>query len=375
MSINETRAFEIKLPYGTELTDMLSQNYISEANINKLLQKKGVFFGLREKRFSIPLLSASLLTPSEFEYIREKRNTKEDSIKRRSSVLPWTSEKKLIEAFPKDIDVKELTRSDFLGYEIIGAPSFRPHNGNKNKMLLEYEIKRSEGAKGWASSESTFNGSIEIELRNKSVEVCLTKCNTSSETEDVNNKVVAAIKKNLKSIGCIGNDEYNVLFSSFNNEKRIEFFWKLTGEINNGFMTFDRITDIDVKPDNNKTIPSNLDIKWMANNINRLHINGERIQDTHFISNKKCHPYLIIWHMEAKYSFDDHVAKGNCRINYEFSNYGKTGSDSSEFTISISQLKLNKEYRHVNKRKIQDHLLEKIDHLKTQIFRDYLKFK
>lgn len=77
--------------------------------------------------------------------------------------------------------------------------------------------------------------------------------------------------------------------------------------------------------------------------------------------------------MESKYSFNDHIAKGTCRLNFEFSGYGRTGYDTSEFTISVYQLALDKAYKHVNSKKVNQHLLEQIDNLKISLYKDLTK--
>ncbi len=361
------KAFETKLPYGSELTDFLTQNYITEANVAQLLQKKGVYYGIRDKKFTVPVAASMLLTPEEFEFLKQKRNTKEDSLKRRSSTLGWTSTKSLSEEIPANINVRDIVDTRFKGYEIVGNPRFVV--SDKNKVLMKFDIDRIDNTKGWCNSRRRFNGVIELEVRNGDVEISIVKQNTSTETEEVCDKVVSYVKKELREKGCLTQDQLSIIFSSFNNEERISFFWDLTGEIPESFMKFEGITDIDVKPDGQKIIPTEIPIEWMANKISKLHVSGDKLHDTFFITDPECHPYLIIWRMEARYSFDDHIAKGSCRLNFEFSGYGRTGRPTSEFTVSVSQLSLDKAFKHVSSKKVIAHLLEKIDNQKTQLYK------
>jgi len=366
MPNNTDRALETKLPYGQELTDFLVQNYITESNVSSLLQQKGVFYGRRDKKYSVPLVSSMLLTPQEFEYIKDKRNSKEDRLKRRSSALRWSSDKTLFEELPKGLDVRSLVDTEFKGYKILGDPSFIPSPSNKNKVTMEFEIDRVDNTKNWCNSNRRFKGSVELEVKEEILEASFVIYNTSPETEEVGRKVVAHIKRDFSARGCTKDKSLDVLFSAFSNEQRIAFFWMLTGDIHLSFMQFEGISDIDVKPDNSRAIPPELDIEWMQNNINKLHISGDRIDETFFIKDKNCHPYLIIWRMESKYIFDDHIAKGSCRLNFEFAG----ANANSELAIDVSQLTLAKDYRHVDNAKVKKHLLEQIDQLKIAIFKN-----
>jgi len=275
------KAFETKLPYGSELNDLLTQHYVTEANVTQLLQKKGVYYGIKDKKFTVPIVASMLLTPEEFEFLKEKRNTKEDRLKRSSRVHGWSSKKSLSEEIPTNINVRDIIDTRFKGYEIVGNPRFVVQN--KNKVTMKFNIERIDNTKGWCNSRRIFNGVIELEVRNGDVEVSIVKKSTSTETEEVCDKVVSYFKNELRKKKCITQDQLSIIFSSFSNEERISFFWDLTGDIPEPFMKFESITDIDVKPDSQKTIPTEIPIEWMANKISKLHVSGEKLHDTFFI--------------------------------------------------------------------------------------------
>lgn len=367
MTNNTDRALETKLPYGQELTDLLVQNYISESNIASLLQHKGVFYGRRDKKYNVPLASSMLLSPQEFEFIKDKRNSKEDRLKQRSSVLTWSSNKTLFEELPKNLNVRSLVDTKFKGYDILGDPRFVPSPSNHNKVKMEFEIDRVDNSKNLWNSNRRFKGSVELEVKEDILEARFVVYNTSPETEEIGKKVVAHVKKEFASKGCTSDKSLDVMFSAFTNEQRIAFFWKLTGDIKSGMMDFEGISDIDLKPEDGKSIPPSLDIQWMENNVKKLRISGDSIHETFFIKDQNCHPYLIIWRMESKYTFDDHIAKGSCRLNFEFAG----AKPNSELVIDVSQLTLVKDFKDVNKAKVTKHLLEQIDQLKISLFKEF----
>jgi hypothetical protein len=361
------KAFETKLPYGSELTELLKQHYITEANVIQLLQKKAVYYGVKDKKFTVPIAASMLLTPKEFEFLKEKRNTKEDRLKHCSTTLKWTAKKSLFEAIPTNINIRDIVDTQFKGYEIVGNPRFVALN--KNKATIEFYIDLIDNTKGWCNSRRRFNGKIELESINENSEIRIVKQSTSTETEEVCNKLSSYIKNDFQKKGYATKNEISIFFSSFINEERISFFWGLTGKIPESFMIFEGITDIDIKPDSQKKIPKKIPIEWMANKISKLHVSGNKLHDTFFIADPECHPYLIIWRMEAQYSFDDHIAKGSCRLNFEFSGYGRTSYPKSEFTISVSQLSLDKAHKYINSKKVTEHLLKKIDNQKMQLYK------
>lgn len=371
----DSKAFKTKLPYGQELNELLIQKYLTDANITQILKLKGIYYGLKDKQNTVPILASTVLTPSEFEFIREKRNTKEDSVKRKSSVVPWSSKKTLFDEMPKNLDPRKIIDTRFQGFELIGSPRFVPIDGDQNRLQLKFEIERKDGSKSWCNSETKFEGSVEVGLINGNLELKIVKHNTSQETEDVAQQITNFLKKSFRDNGCIQEDKIDIVFSAFTNEERINYFWLLTGKTELDNLKFDCITDIDVKPDNSLNIPADLSIEWMANKINKLRISGKDIQNTFFITDKACHPYLIFWRMEAKYIFNDHIAKGSCKLNFEFNGYGKKANPNSELTISVNQLSLDKGFKHISHSKVIRHLLDVIDSLKIKLYTKHIESK
>lgn len=309
-----------------------------------------------------------LLTPSEYEFIKEQVKDKEENFKYRSSQWCWQSQKKLFDELPKDLIVKDLVDTKFKGYEIIGNPKFVPL-GNKNKVVMKFKIRRIDHTKSWCNDTLEFEGEIELEVKDNDLTVNVVKNMTSSETEEVCDKVIAYLKSTLEQKKCISDKQTNILFSSFDNEKRIEFFWKLTGDITDSFINFQEISDIDIKPDNSLNFPVDLSIEWMKNKVDKLSLKGNSLHDTFFITDINCRPYLIIWRMEAKYSFDNHFAKGACRISFDFPRYSKSNNSNAEFTISITNLILDKNSKSINKNKVKQYLKEQVDKKKFEVFK------
>lgn len=63
---------ETILPYSETIRPLLAGQTLSNHDLKKLLNKKGVFLSSSEKERTTPILSSCLLSPTEFEFLREK---------------------------------------------------------------------------------------------------------------------------------------------------------------------------------------------------------------------------------------------------------------------------------------------------------------
>lgn len=169
----------------------------------------------------------------------------------------------------------------------------------------------------------------------------------------------------MKENGKIEDIDSRVLFNSFNNEGRIKFLWDMTGNSGISNLDFEKITDIDLKADNSLTPPSHLNIDWMLKEVSRMHLSGESLQNTFFLANTNCYPFLIIWKMQAKFRYEIKNTQGSCKINFEFSNYPRR--EHAEFEISIDSLVPDKAYKHISTRSIQSSVMEELNKRKLEI--------
>ncbi len=67
------------VPYGEQLRGFANQKFISSAEIHRILKERGIFLLNQEKDFTVPILQTLLLSPSEFDKIREAFSQKEDN--------------------------------------------------------------------------------------------------------------------------------------------------------------------------------------------------------------------------------------------------------------------------------------------------------
>ena len=77
------------IPYGEMLRGYANQNIISNAEIHRILKERGIFTLNQEKEYTVPILQTLLLSPKEFEEVRNSFSKKEDNEKAFSREINW----------------------------------------------------------------------------------------------------------------------------------------------------------------------------------------------------------------------------------------------------------------------------------------------
>src|SRR6266545_2351863 len=96
---------DVILPYGEALRPFLEQPFITKADLKDTLRSRGVFVGRYEKCDTIPILVSCLISPREFDCLRERQTSREDNPKRNSRFLIWHSQKALIQCIPETLNL------------------------------------------------------------------------------------------------------------------------------------------------------------------------------------------------------------------------------------------------------------------------------
>ncbi|GAA6135944.1 hypothetical protein NBRC116188_27340 [Oceaniserpentilla sp. 4NH20-0058] len=358
-----------KLPYGDELKLLLSQPELSESYLRGFLQSNGIFTGLKSKSSTVPLLCSTLLAPTAYSDLIDHRREKENKTKHRSENLTCSTNETLKEVLP-DLNIEETCASEFNEYVFTVSPELSMVNNDQNHFSIEYEIEENNHIDAWTEHNKKHKASVEFKKdKTGSIEILTQSTYTGKPTEEINKKILSQVKSSLRANNKIEDKESRVLFSSFDNKNRIQFIWETTSGLNNADIKFTKISDIDLKADDSKSPPSTLNIDWMKDKINRMHLNGEALQNTVFLSNKQYYDYLLIWRVEAYFTFDLLNSKGRFKATFQFSNFPK--SESGEFVIEIDSITPDKEYKSVSKSAIRKVLLEKLSDHKLSIYEKY----
>lgn len=326
------------LPYGELLRGFANQSCISKGELKKALRERGIFLHNSDREMTVPYISSLLLSPKEFDNLREAQNTREDNLKKSSSRIEWVLGKSLSDSIPLPSEMREFVSDEESNFKLLKEPAIRLVDNSPNKMILDFEIERYDLNKSWYESKNTFTGSLLIE-KVEETQIQITKSYTSVETEEIATKFQNAIIEHYQRNDCVPKEKKlnQILFGNFSNEHRIVFFWRLTSHMDNLFFKFKDIEDMEFAPDESMNLPA--DIKWMHNK-KELILKGREIHNTFFIREKKYHPYLKFWGLESKFDFEYFNHKGTLTAVFTFNNFLERG-DRAEFQITISNFSVN----------------------------------
>lgn len=355
------------LPFGEGLRAILNSSSISESNLNQLLKKRGVFIQNSNTVNPADYLVSSIISPLEFDFLREKQNYKEDKLKRSTKIIKLGTSEDLVNIFP-EINSNELIIKEFANYELTSALNIVYDKTNPNKASVEIPIEIIDASKSWATSKSIY--SVRIEFEKKNDELIINTTSTAPETKEISEILTKLVVKKLKDAGHINQSEQieRILFSSFpSNKKRIAFFLSLANTENSPFIEFGDVSKIGIIPSTEEQLPE--DIEWMSTTKN-LTLDGDELHNIFFIKNDSYASYMNFYKIIVNYSYESHFAKGRAEVIFEFPRFFSTRDVNCEFEIKIGSITLTDDYKNISKIKVENWLLNILTDLKMKKYRN-----
>ncbi|MFD2918589.1 hypothetical protein ACFS6H_02635 [Terrimonas rubra] len=353
------------LPFGDSLRAILQHDSIKDRERRQLLRMKGVFVNNCDEDSSFPILTTSLLSPNEFEFLKERFQAKEDREKTITRTLEWETDKTLIAAVPDNFNIQEIIKTNFPKYKVIGNPNFTMVDNNPNKVCLDFKCETNNYSKPWFRGKSEFKGKVTFEkITSIDNKVQLQIIHTSPETTDIAEKVSKHLERYFKANNYMNpkKEIQRILYRDFTNEERIQFLLSMTE--GNDVFTYTRATFLDIGPDPSEALHE--DIRWLElAKVRELNINGEKLHELPFLKEKDLHKYMELSEMEIIYDFQLPSIEGNCTIRFGFLGYDfKKRIGSIEFVVDIPKIQPKDQYSAVP-----------FSSIKTQLFREFEKFK
>jgi hypothetical protein len=362
------------LPFGDNLRPLIaSSSVLSDFDLKSFLAEKGIFITSQNREKTVPLIVMSLLTPSEFENLREKQKDKEATIKRRNRELEWTSKETLLSSLKNyHIPVTDLVPKRSANYEIKSFGKLRPVDGNPNHLTATYEIERTNRNKDWATQHSNHLGVIELRLTDDRKTLKIAMEHTAEETHDVNEKSMKSIRDFLIINNHVSNEKpKKITFGDFRNSNRVKFLLNLLNNDldDSGTFSFKQITNVEISIDTSHTLPER--IKWMEDKVSNMKFKGKSLHETDLLKDPEYHDSLIISGIKATYTFDSAYSKGTCAFEFGFSLKNGNLSNDSEFTYKLSGFTFESETK--SKSKVQSFLYAKFDSFKSNAYKIVMK--
>lgn len=353
------------LPFGESLRAILQHDSIKDRERRQLLRMKGIFVNSSDEESTFPILLTSLLSPNEFEFLKDRLQAKEDRDKTITRTLEWETPKTLISAIPDNFNVQEIIKTTFPKYKVIGNPNFKMIDKNPNKISLEFKCETNNYSKPWFRGKNEFKGSVTLEkVTTKDNKVQLQIIHTSPETTDIAEKVSKKLENHFKANNYMNpkKEIQRILYRDFSNEERIQFLLSMTE--GNDVFTYTKATFLDIGPDPSETLHS--DIRWLElAKVRELNINGEKLHELPFLKDKNLHKYMELSEIEVIYDFQIPSVEGSCIIKFGFSGYDfKKRIGNIEFMVDIPRIYPKDEYSTVP-----------VHSIRTQLFKEFEKYK
>ncbi|MGQ4606883.1 GapS4b family protein [Raoultella ornithinolytica] len=338
------------IPSGDELKNLVSQQNCNSAMINNLLKERGLFCGVSEKSSTVPNLITSLLSPDESYDLLTSIKTKEKLDKVNFRNFNLKQDVDLLEEVSGFVDVSKITKNGYTNYEISDFSDFTSLDGrSNNSVIMEFEICKTDILDDWYITEKFFKGSVEIKKDFNSITgdsqlLMNVKLNhTSPETKDIAENVITLIEGHLESNNIIEHSPHRgrVLMDDFENEKRVKFLKELAS-LHVGYLFYhQKIDDVHFNPDHSTGYEKQSDAvtNFLEKDIDQYRVKGN-LENIISIKWKHIHPYVRVTKVVASYTISYESYSGECKVAYEFSEYGRKTPVNPELCITFINIKV-----------------------------------
>jgi hypothetical protein len=362
------------VPYGEFIRGFANQSFLTNAELHRIMKTRGIFFSFHDKDTMVPVLQTLLLSPKEFDNIRECFNTKEDNEKVISRPIDWADNQPLLRQ-----DILECNLDDFIKKNLPTCKLTKPvklHSVDNNPYHLkaDIELERNDWNKSWYEQKNIFKASFEF-IKEKDNKGTVKITHTAPETKTLAEYAVKIKKEEFESKQMITdrNAMKKILFKDFSNEDRIVFLFRLSTHLDNDIFKCVEIDDISLKPENESDLPEK--IAWM-NQIKRLLMSGQKLNETFFIKESTYHKYIVIWSIDTKFEYIYNGTKGECCFTFGFPDFGTKQKLDSEFELNLSLSNPKSTRLDAREKKIlKNKLLEEMDKQKMIVYNKFIEYK
>lgn len=358
------------LPYGETMRPLVKSSSLTDSDLKFLLQKRGVFKQNTAKNETLPLILTLLLSPKEFEILKNRQHIKESNVKHHSTQAEWIGgDKSLASVFIDDNDLKNVIEQQLVGdnksYEVTKCLISPAHS---NKIVITGEIKRTDWTKDAFSDTTNHEWRLVIEKLENTNFIEYRYETTAPETRELVVKIEEFIHNDLQKNKMVKADipAQKILANYFLTKKSLfDYLFAFTKEKYEA-LSYKRIANILSGVDNTKKFPAKFD--WLnKGNVDEISLHGKKLDENEIISLGN-EGILIFGEIEAEFEFTYKQAKGICVISYGFPKYYKQQARLIEFEAKITQLSLNSDSAHISKDNIKRYLLSEFQKMKHPLF-------
>ncbi len=356
---------QVFMPIGIELQILLNSEHISYGEIQDILKQKGIFVKESAKSNTVPILTATLLTPSEFDRLIGSSVVREQKTKIKNSTrLSLQNETtNWIEPLRDNVFSKDF--NPFESIENIESNSqLNVFVDSEERIRIPYSIRRNDYSRDYLKRNLEFSGEVIVEQNKGSLTLKCSSSHTSPETEKINKRIISQISKLLKNNNLIQeNSEKKIIFGAFSSVERVRFFKRLTGGFANS-LGKGNIHNMEIKRDlDGPPLPNDPQIAWMKDSVTHLKVDGNKLNNIFLISNEKYYQYYHVQKLDITYPYSIGANKGNCRLSFYFGNSAKESTThDAELVAEFSNITFGS-INNDAKKQIKLNLVKAIDNM------------
>ena len=150
------------IPFGESIRGFANQQFISATEINRVLRSRGVFALNQDKDYTTPILQTLLLSPKEFDELREAYRFREDSNKTISREIVWGDMVNLSSINNLQVGVEDFIKRNMPTCKLQSPIRFVTVENNPNHIKTDFAIQRNDINKAWYEQTNIFTASIEF---------------------------------------------------------------------------------------------------------------------------------------------------------------------------------------------------------------------
>ncbi len=376
----EEPAFNIEtmLPFGDKLRQLLVQSKIQKTELISILNGRGVYPTLNwGKEELIPLLTTSLLSPNEFEFIRAKHQAKASADKLTTAEFTVCRQElpkqlEVLEQAASAIDVDTIIKKNHEDNKVV-ANSGIMRNADNNGLEMEIKFKRPKYTADWAEVNPTESVKILIlpSLQQGTGKLNVVTIFNSADSKSVGKETVNNLVAELKKLDVMRRDEgvKRILASDYTNDMRTRIFMeflKIDVSDNHVKLKFNEMVGCIYQPLDD-AIPAGMDpSKVKKARVKQSILKGEYLEEMQYIKddNLKIEAFCV------KYAFECEGQKGIVNIDFGFPDLTKKTEQESkiEFEFKLFEFNFEKSKTLPIQTIIHQKLQLKFNDIKCEIF-------
>lgn len=337
---------ETMLPYGDRLRQLLTQSKVGKSEIQTILTRRGIYVPNKlDKEALIPILTTSLISPSEFEYIRRRHSAKEvaEKVTMQSIIVEKGTSTQDILAIAT-VSISDAVKKANPNNEVGSISNFVLKNNGDIEADCEY--KRPFLTKDWATINPTQKLKIVIsnpkKYDNQTDKVNIAIISTSNEAKTIGKDIVKDISTSMKESGIVRRDAFlqKTLASDFTNEQRTDLllsFLSIT-EKDTKIFSFFGVTDLEfaISDDNSQNIPD--DIASLKDKVKQSVFSGVNLQEIKYIKDRNYRTFFLFEVITAEYTFTLPQIEGKIQVEFGFPDLKSKLPDKAEFEFKINDI-------------------------------------